>query len=148
MLAGPAALRGILSRMSVSRQTLCYVFRPGESEAACAVREAAEEGGITVEPGGLTWRAELSFVFPTRPGLDAVVTVFFGREWAGEPRESEEMTPEWFDVATLPLDQMWDDEAYWLPRVMAGETLAGVITYDDACQLVARADLTAASAPG
>jgi hypothetical protein len=31
---------------------------------------------------------------------------------------------------------------------MAGETLAGVITYDDAGKLVARAELTAASAPG
>jgi 8-oxo-dGTP diphosphatase len=27
---------------------------PGESDAACAVREAGEEAGIVVEPGGLT----------------------------------------------------------------------------------------------
>jgi 8-oxo-dGTP diphosphatase len=164
----------MLLRVAVSRQTLCYVFRPGEggrrqvllgrkkrgfgagmimglggkagpgeSEAACAVREASEEAGIAVDPGSLEWRAELSFVFPARPGLDAVVTVFFGREWAGEPRESEEMAPGWFDAASLPLDRMWDDEAYWLPRVMAGEALSGVITYDDACELVARAELKA-----
>lgn len=31
---------------------------------------------------------------------------------------------------------MWDDEAYWLPRALAGETLAGTITYDEACKLV------------
>jgi 8-oxo-dGTP diphosphatase len=92
-------------------------------------------------------RAELGFVVPARSGLDAVVTVFCGREWIGEPRESEEMVSEWFDVAALPLDRMWDDEAYWLPRVMAGETLSGVISYDDAGQLLARAELTAASAP-
>jgi 8-oxo-dGTP diphosphatase len=167
----------MLLRVSVSRQTLCYVFRsgeggrrqvllgrkkrgfgagmimglggkagPGESDAACAVREAAEEAGITVDPGGVASRAELGFVFPARPELDAVVTVFFGERWSGEPRESEEMAPEWFDVASLPLRQMWDDEAYWLPRVLAGETLAGVITYDDDCKLVARAELTAAGA--
>ncbi|MDR0343200.1 MAG: 8-oxo-dGTP diphosphatase [Nocardiopsaceae bacterium] len=163
----------MLSRVSVSRQTLCYVFRsesgrrqvllgrkkrgfgagmimglggkaePGESQAGCAVREAGEEAGIAVEPGSLAWRAELSFVFPSRPELDALVTVFFGLAWAGEPRESEEMAPEWFDLASLPLDQMWDDEAYWLPQVMAGEALAGVITYDHACKLVARAELRA-----
>ena len=73
--------------------------------------------------------------------------MFFGARWSGEPRESEEMVPEWFDVASLPLGQMWDDEAYWLPRVLAGETLAGVITYDDDCKLVARAELTAADGP-
>jgi 8-oxo-dGTP diphosphatase len=161
-------------RVPVSRQTLCYVFRPGESGrqqvllgrkrrgfgagmimglggkarpgesgAACAVREAGEEAAIAVDPGGLAWRAELRFVFPARPELDAVVTVFFGQRWSGEPRESEEMSPEWFDVTSLPLDRMWDDEAYWLPRVMAGEKLAGVITYDDACKRVTRAELSA-----
>ena len=120
---------------------------PGESVAACALREAGEEAGIVVEPGGLAWRAELSFVFPARPELDAVVTVFFGHRWSGDPRESEELVPEWFDVASLPLEQMWDDEEYWLPRVLAGEMLAGVITYDDDCKRVARAQLAAGGAP-
>ena len=159
----------------VSRETLCYVFRPGEggrqqvllgrkkrgfgagmimglggkaepgeSEAACAIREAGEEAGIAVDPDSLARRAELSFVFPARPELDAVVIVFFGRRWSGKPRESEEMAPEWFDVGSVPLDQMWDDEAYWLPRVLAGETLAGTITYNEACKQVTRAELRTA----
>jgi len=50
-------------------------------------------------------------------------------------------------VGALPLEQMWDDEGYWLPRVLAGETLAGTITYDEACKLVTRAELKAASGP-
>ena len=54
------------------------------------------------------------------------------------------MIPEWCDAGSLPLDQMWDDEAYWLPRVLGGETLAGTITYDEACKLVARAELETA----
>jgi 8-oxo-dGTP diphosphatase len=113
---------------------------PGESEAGCAVQEA----GIAVDPDSLAWRAEISFVYPARPGLDAVVTVFIGWDWSGEPQESEEMAPQWFDAASLPLDQMLDDEAYWLPRVMAGEAIAGVITYDGAGTRVARAELRAA----
>jgi 8-oxo-dGTP pyrophosphatase MutT (NUDIX family) len=32
---------------------------PGETDAACAVREAGEKVGITADPGGLAWRAEL-----------------------------------------------------------------------------------------
>ena len=121
--------------------------RLGEGDAACALREVSEEAGLVIDPDSLTWRAELSFVFPSRPELDAVVTVFSGRRWSGRPRESEEMVPEWFDVGALPLEQMWDDEGYWLPRVLAGETLAGTITYDEACKLVTRAELKAASGP-
>lgn len=119
---------------------------PGESDAACAVREVYEEAGLLVAPDSLTWRAELSFVFPSRPKLDAVVTVFFGGQWTGEPRESEEMVPEWFDANSLPLDQMWDDETCWLPRVLAGEMLIGTIAYDDACKMVAKAELKAGRA--
>jgi 8-oxo-dGTP diphosphatase len=55
-------------------------------------------------------------VFPSRPELDAVVTVFFGERWSAEPRESEEMAPEWFDAGSLPLDQMWDDDGIFADR--------------------------------
>ena len=101
-----------------------------------------------IDPNSLTWRAELSFVFSFRPELDAVVTVFSANGGAVSPRESEEMAPEWFDAGSLPLDQMWDDEAYWLPQVLADETLACPITYDEACKLVIRAELKTAGAAG
>jgi hypothetical protein len=42
---------------------------------------------------------------------------------------------------------MWDDEAYWLPRVLDGEMLTGVITDDGDSTLVARAELEATGAP-
>ena len=61
--------------------------------------------------------------------------------------QADVVVPEWFDVASVPLGQMWDDEAYWLPQVMAGETFVGVISYDDDCKLVARAEPTAAAGP-
>lgn len=114
---------------------------PGESDSAAALRETQEEAGITVAPDSLTWRAEIAFAYPAQPELDAHLTVFFGGQWNGEVQASEEITPEWFDVDRLPLDQMLEDEAYWLPRVLAGQTLAGTITYDDTGTLVAQADL-------
>lgn len=114
---------------------------PGESEADCALREAHEEAGIVIVRDSATWRAEFNFVFPTRPEWDAIVTVFFGERWTGPVQGSEEIIPEWFDVDTLPFSQMWDDESYWLPRVLAGELLVGTIIYDDSATLVRRAEL-------
>lgn len=114
---------------------------PGESDAAAVLREIQEEAGITVVPDSMTWRAEIAFVYPTQPELDAHLTVFFGGQWRGQVHASEEITPEWFDMDRLPLGQMLDDEAYWLPRVLAGETLAGTITYDGPGTLVTQAEL-------
>jgi 8-oxo-dGTP diphosphatase len=121
----------------------------GESEAACALREVREEAGIVIVPSSATQRATFTFVFPTRPDWNAVVTVFFGQRWNGQIRESDEITPEWFDVDCIPFNQMWDDEAHWLPRVLKGELLTGTITYDDSCMLVEHAELkTAEKFPG
>jgi 8-oxo-dGTP diphosphatase len=114
---------------------------PGESEADCAVREVHEEAGIAIAPDSATWRAEFNFIFPAKPQWDAIVTVFFAERWSGQVQGSDEITPEWFDLSSLPFDQMWDDESHWLPRVLAGELLRGTITYDDAGVLVKHAEL-------
>ena len=114
---------------------------PGESEVECALREVREEAGIVIVPDSATWRAEFDFVFPAQPEWDAIVTVFFGERWSGRVRGSDEITPKWFDVDSLPFDEMWDDESHWLPRVLAGELLIGTITYDDSGTLVSRAEL-------
>jgi hypothetical protein len=55
-----------------------------------------------VGPDGLNRRAELCFVLPSCPELDAVITVFVGREWSGEPREPEEMATDCFDIGSVP----------------------------------------------
>lgn len=114
---------------------------PGESDAVGAVREVREEANIAIAPDSASWRATLTFLFPAQPHLNAVVTVFFGQRWTGQVQDSEEIVPQWFDVDSLPLGQMWDDEGYWLPRVLAGELLAGTITYDDSGTLVTHAEL-------
>lgn len=33
------------------------------------------------------------------------------------------MKPEWFDVDKIPFDQMWEDDIYWLHRVIDGESV-------------------------
>jgi hypothetical protein len=33
------------------------------------------------------------------------------------------MKPEWFDIDKIPFDAMWEDDPYWLPRVIEGESI-------------------------
>ena len=102
---------------------------PGESAAEAAAREAKEESGVCVTPGALVLAAHVTFLFPAHPSWDMDVEIFTTADWAGEAAESEEIRPQWFPVAALPFDQMWDDAPHWLPRVLAGERLRATFSY-------------------
>ncbi|MSR71021.1 8-oxo-dGTP diphosphatase [Candidatus Kaiserbacteria bacterium] len=94
---------------------------PGESIEAAAVREAREEIVVVVQESDLLKVGELTFHFAGKPDSDINAHVFFTRVWNGEPTESEEMAPEWFDRAAIPFEKMWVDDKYWLPLVLRGE---------------------------
>ena len=49
------------------------------------------------------------------------VHVFEGTGIIGEVIESDEMRPAWFESSAIPLDDMWADDPYWLPQLLAGE---------------------------
>jgi len=115
---------------------------PGESAAEAAAREVTEESGIRVTPGSLATAAHVTFLFPAHPSWDMDVAIFTTADWAGEAAESEEISPRWFPVASLPFDRMWDDAAHWLPRVLAGERLRATFTYADDNETVAAQTIT------
>jgi len=112
-------------------------IEPGETLAAAAVRELYEEAGLLADPGRIEQVARLTFCFPTRPDWDQLMHVFIVREWQGEPRESEEIAPQWQPIDDLPFDRMWDDGRRWLPRVLAGERLVMTCVYREDLETIA-----------
>jgi ADP-ribose pyrophosphatase YjhB (NUDIX family) len=94
---------------------------PGEPLAKAAIRELEEETGVRVREEDLQPVGRLAFHFPARPAWSQAVSVFAAWSWRGRVRESREMRPAWFSVHQLPLEQMWQDGAHWLPRILAGE---------------------------
>jgi 8-oxo-dGTP pyrophosphatase MutT (NUDIX family) len=94
----------------------------GESYEQAMKREAREEAGVTP----VEYEKSAEILFDEYDGENKVqhyVEVFLCDAWDGEPIETEEMAPKWFDKGKLPLNGMWDDDRYWLPRVLAGEKL-------------------------
>lgn len=90
----------------------------GESVEEACRRETQEEAGIGVpvlEPRGI-----VEFVFEGKPEWDNECHVFVATSVEGEARETEEMKPHWFAIEDVPYDDMWDDDAIWLPAVLAG----------------------------
>ncbi len=117
----------------------------GESPAQAAAREAEEEAGVRVAPRDLLQAAHLTFLFPARPQWDMTVDVFTSADWTGEAAPTPEITPEWFPVAALPLDRMWQDARYWLPRVLAGDRVRATFSYAADCESVSEATMDALS---
>jgi len=99
---------------------------PGETPLECATREVEEE--LCVRPRGLSVRGELAFQFVD--GYSLFVYVFAASGHDGEPTETPEASPLWVPVGAVPYEQMWADDALWLPRLLAGEPFGGRFVFD------------------
>lgn len=110
---------------------------PGETVAVAARREFREETGA--EPSGLDRRGVLTFTFEGDP-CALEVHVFAVASCDGEPEESEEMRPEWFDESAVPFDLMWPDDRYWFPLFLRGASFEGEFHFIDH-DTIASADL-------
>lgn len=109
----------------------------GEKPDVAAAREVAEESSLIVSADALEHMASIEFRFPARPSWDQTVEVYLTDTFSGEPAESAEIAPRWYREDALPLDLMWDDARYWLPRVLDGEHVSAVITFAGDCATVA-----------
>lgn len=103
--------------------------KEGESVESAAVRELNEESGLVVMPGDLIKVCEFDFYFPHKPEFNQTVHVFVVEKYSGEPVETEEMAYKWFGFDEVPYSQMWDDDKYWLERVVNGEKLKGYFQF-------------------
>lgn len=104
---------------------------PGETIEQAMVREAQEEIGVTP----LRFRKVAANRFHgTGAGGKVwgnVGHTYICEEWRGEPSETEEMAPRWFELANIPYHEMWEDDALWLPLVLAGKYLRTDFAFDE-----------------
>ena len=100
-----------------------------ESTEDAVIRELYEEAGIRVQKDSLVKAAELTFYFSAKEQWNQVVHVYLVRKWENAPMESEEMSPRWFAFSDIPYTQMWKDDSYWLPQILAGKKVQGTFTF-------------------
>lgn len=101
----------------------------GETIEKAAKRETQEE--IFVSINKLRKVAELSFYFSYKQEWDQKVHVYFSEKWTGEPKESEEMRPQWFSVKDIPYQEMWSDDIFWFPKALEGKLLKAKFTFGE-----------------
>lgn len=103
-------------------------IEPGETPLQAAVRETQEEIGVT--PRNLQLVGRLRFFLHDQPDFEHYCHVFVATDWDGEPSESEEMRPQWFEISAIPYHHMWADDPIWLPLLLDGKLFQGSVTVD------------------
>jgi len=100
-----------------------------ETHEEALAREVSEEIDVKV----IKYRkmGRVRFLFPHKPKWNQDVLIYVIDEWEGEPRETAVIKPIWFGIADLPTSQMWDDNAYWVPKILHGEQIDAVFLYAD-----------------
>ncbi|XP_022060328.2 oxidized purine nucleoside triphosphate hydrolase [Acanthochromis polyacanthus] len=98
----------------------------GESIEDAARRELLEESGLTVDVLEKIGNIKFEFVGETEL-LD--VHVFRADAYNGEPTESEEMRPQWFECDKIPFSQMWPDDSMWFPLLLQKKKFFGYFKF-------------------
>lgn len=91
----------------------------GETFHEAMIREFKEECGVVVT--ACEKRGEVYFELD-HEDFNLVGHVFVVTEYEGNPCETEEMRPEWYAQGDIPYNMMWEDDRYWLPILLKGDT--------------------------
>lgn len=98
----------------------------GESPEMTNKREVSEELGVDLidfeKVGEITW-------FLKKEEKTVICYVFLATKWIGQPKETEEMKPEWFDLEKIPYSKMWDSDILWLPLIVSGKKIKALFSY-------------------
>lgn len=94
----------------------------GETPEQSMVRELVEESALTSR------RHEKVAYIEFANDIDDYITechIYMVLDYEGEPLETEEMYPKWFEIDRLPFSEMWPDDQHWLPLVLQGKKVKG-----------------------
>jgi 8-oxo-dGTP diphosphatase/2-hydroxy-dATP diphosphatase len=105
----------------------------GETIEQAAKRELKEEAGLSVEK--IDKRGVILFEFENNPEK-LEVHIFSAHIFSGEPKESEEMRPQWFALDKIPYQDMWPDDIFWMPLMLSGKNFAGTVHFKDTNEII------------
>ena len=98
-----------------------------ESIEQAAKREMEEEVGIKIKK--MEKKGIFNFIFKENPEV-LEIHVFNVNQFEGEPQESEEMKPKWFNIKKIPFEEMWAADKHWIPLFLEGKKFRGWFFYE------------------
>ena len=103
-----------------------------ETSGEAMDRESNEE--IRVKVVEKREMGRVRFMFSHKPfdsKWNQDVKIYSITKWQGVPSETESTIPEWFDISEIPWKRMWEDNEYWLPKVLSGQQVNAIFLFSD-----------------
>jgi len=100
-----------------------------ETSEEAIQREIDEE--ISVKITKFHKVAEVTFLFPIKPKWNQFVIAYIIEDWEGEPHETDVIRPYKCKVNSLPTNRMWEDNRYWVPKVLKGKHIEATFLYGE-----------------
>lgn len=104
---------------------------PGETPKAAAIREAEEEVGVKIYDAHKVGTIVFRNLFYKGEPETAITHVYMSEDFDGEPTESDELTPGWYDINALPYNKMWGDDEHWMPEVFRGKVVDAYFNFNE-----------------
>lgn len=101
----------------------------GETIKEAAKREIYEEAGIALRDKDINKAGVIEFEFKGDPEI-LEVHIFRAHKFSGEPKETDEMRPAWFEAHEIPYNNMWADDAHWMPLLLSGKKFSGKFLFE------------------
>lgn len=105
-------------------------LEPGESVVDGMLRETYEEVGIVPTEYKLMGIIDFLEYYKGEHVIERT-HIYICTKFDGEPQETDEMKPYWFDLNAIPYDNMFPDDRYWLPLVLKGKFIRGDFEFDE-----------------
>lgn len=101
-----------------------------ETPEQAMIRETQEEINVTPIKYEKVGLIEFDEFYKERK-INLLFHLYFVYEWEGNPIESEEMSPKWFNINEIPYDNMFPDDKHWLPLVLEGKKIKAYFDFDE-----------------
>jgi len=102
----------------------------GETSEQCMVRETNEEIRVIPTSFEKVGKIRFDYFFNKVPEIQEV-DFYISREWKGEPVETDEMKPEWFDIDKVPYDRMLPTNQKFIEPMLHGKKVNGAVIFDE-----------------
>ena len=84
------------------------------------IREFLEETGATLIDPHLSGIIHFHY---KNANKNACAYIYLCDKWQGEPKESAEMEVDWFDLNSIPVNEMWPDDKLWFPTFLERQNI-------------------------